>query len=121
LRSAGTPEAKFNEVAAQYGRDVAKTDSFTVASPVANMPPYSAFARAALAGQPGDVVGPVESGSAVYVIRITGRSEPEPAVLSTKIPAMRERLLQQKVQNYVMYWFNNLKENSKIEDLRDAS
>ena len=121
LRSANAPDAKFRDVAAQYGRDVAQTDSFTVASPVANLPPYSAFARAALAGQPDDVVGPVESGSAVYVIRITGRSEPEPAVLSTQIPAMRERLLQQKVQNYVMYWFNQLKENSKIEDLRDAS
>ncbi|HEU4928699.1 MAG TPA: SurA N-terminal domain-containing protein [Candidatus Krumholzibacteria bacterium] len=121
LRSANAPEAKFDQVASQYGHDVAKTDSFSVASPVAGLPPYSAFARAALAGQPGDVVGPVESGSAVYVIRITGRSEPEPAVLSTQIPAMRERLLQQKVQSYVMYWFNQLKENSKIEDLRDAS
>ena len=121
LRSANSPDAKFNEVASQYGHEVAKTDSFTVTSPVANLPPYSAFARAALAGQPGDVVGPVESGSAVYVIHLTGRSEPEPAVLSTKIPAMRERLLQQKVQNYVMYWFNDLKEKSKIEDLRDAS
>ncbi len=121
LRSANAPEAKFGDVAAQYGHEVAKTDSFTVTSPVAGLPPYSAFARAALAGQPGDVVGPVESGNAIYVIQISGRNEPEPAVLSTKIPAMRERLLQQKVQNYVMYWFNQLKENSKIEDLRDAS
>ena len=121
LRSANSPEAVFRDVAAQYGHEVAKTDSFSVTSPVADLPPYSAFARAALAGQPGDIMGPVESGSAVYVIHITGRNEPEPAVLSTRIPAMRERLLQQKVQEYVMYWFNQLKENAKIEDLRDAS
>jgi len=120
LRSAVAPEASFGKVAEQYGHDVAKTDSFSVATPVAGLPPYSAFARAALAGQPGDVVGPVASGNMVYVIKITARNEPDAAAMSTKVAAMRDRLYQQKVQNYVVYWFNQLKENSKIEDLRDA-
>lgn len=121
LRSNSAPEAVFRDVAKQYGYEVAKTDSFSVSTPVAGLPGYSAFARAALAGQPGDAVGPVASGDAIYVIHIIGRSEPDPSVLSSRIPATRDRLYQQKVQSYVMHWFNQLKENSKIEDLREAS
>jgi parvulin-like peptidyl-prolyl isomerase len=121
LRSAVVPSAVFRDVAKQYSYDVAKTDSFTVATPVAGLPPYSEFARAALAGQAGDVVGPVASGNMVYVIKVTGRKDPEPAAMQAKIPATRDRLYQQKVQSYVMYWFNQIKENAKIEDLREAS
>ncbi len=121
LRSALAPDAAFRNVAKQYNYEVATTDSFSVATPVAGLPPYSAFARAAISGQPGDVVGPVASGDAVYVIAIMGRSEPTPSELSKRIPATRDRLYQQKVQTYVMHWFNQLKENSKIEDMRDAS
>ncbi len=121
LRSAASPDAKFSDIAGQYGVEVAKSDSFAVATPVAGLPPYSAFARAALAGAPGDVVGPVASGNSVYVIKIVARNEPTPAEMSTKIPAMRDRLYQQKVQGYVMYWFNALKESSQIEDMREAS
>jgi peptidylprolyl isomerase/peptidyl-prolyl cis-trans isomerase D len=121
LRSANAPDAAFRAVAQTYGYEVAKTDSFSVATPVAGLPPYSAFARAALAGQAGDVVGPVASGDALYVVKITGRNDPDPSEMSKRIPGMRYRLYQQKVQSYVMYWFNQLKENSKIEDLRDTA
>jgi len=121
LRSANAPDAAFRAVAQTYGYEVAKTDSFSVATPVAGLPPYSAFARAALAGQAGDVVGPVASGDARYVVKITGRNDPDPSEMSKRIPGMRDRLYQQKVQSYVMYWFNQLKENSKIEDLRDTA
>ena len=100
---------------------VATNGSFSVSTPVAGLSPYSAFARASLAGQVDDVVGPIESGNFVYVIKITGRSTPDPSALSKKIPGMRERLLQQKVQNYVIYWFDQLRDNSKIEDLREVS
>jgi len=121
LRSAMTPSSVFRDVAKKYNYDVAKTDSFTVATPVADLPPYSAFARAALAGQPGDVIGPVASGNNVYVIKVTGRKDPEMAAMSAQIPAMRDRLYQQKVQSYVMYWFNQIKDKAKIEDMREAS
>ena len=41
--------------------------------------------------------------------------------MSAQIPAMRDRLYQQKVQSYVMYWFNQIKDKAKIEDMREAS
>lgn len=121
LRSATAPDSKFREVAKTYGYEVATTDSFSVATPVAGLPPYSAFARAALAGSAGDAVGPVDSGNAVYIISILGRNEPDTAAMAARVPATRDRLYQQKVQAYVGYWFNHLKEKSKIEDLREAS
>ena len=121
LRSAAVPDKTFGTVAAQYGYAVEKTDSFSVATPVGDIPPYSAFARAALAGNTGDVVGPVLSGNSLYVIKIVGRNEPDPAAMAAKAPAMRDRLQQQKVQAYIGYWFTQLKEKSKIEDLREAS
>ncbi len=121
LRSAVTPRTTFRDVARQYGYDVAKTDSFSVSTPVADLPPYSAFARAALSGHPGDAVGPVASGNVVYVIQITGRRDPEPAQMTRLVPGMRDRVYQQKVQSYVLYWFARLKEESNIEDLREAS
>ncbi len=121
LRTAGVPDTDFRTVARNYGYEVAKTDSFTLATPVAGLPPYSSFARAALAGQPGDLLGPVESGGSMYVLRLTGRNDPPQTVMTAKIPAMRERLYDAKVQSYVMYWFAQLREKSKIEDRRNVS
>jgi hypothetical protein len=69
----------------------------------------------------GDVVGPVLSGNALYVLKIIARNEPDPATVAAQVPAMRDRLLQQKVQAYIGYWFTQLKEKSEIEDLREAS
>lgn len=115
------PSKPFRDVAAQYGYTVEKTDSFSVTTPVGDIPPYSAFARAALAGNVNDVVGPVLSGNSLYVIRIGGRNEPDAAAMAARAPAMRDRLQQQKVQAYIGYWFTQLKEESKIEDLREAS
>jgi peptidyl-prolyl cis-trans isomerase D len=121
MLTAAKPDIPLRTSAAQYGYQVVKTDSFTVASPVAGLAPYSAFARAALVGRVGETVGPVVSGNTVYVIAIVGRFDPQPEVLAAKIPETRNRLYQQKTQSYIAYWINQLKESSKIEDLREAS
>jgi peptidyl-prolyl cis-trans isomerase D len=121
LRTASMPDKPFGEAAKPYNYAIERTDSFSVTTPVADLPPYSAFARAALAGQVGDVVGPVLSGNALYVLKIIARNEPDPATVAAQVPAMRDRLLQQKVQAYIGYWFTQLKEKSEIEDLREAS
>jgi peptidyl-prolyl cis-trans isomerase D len=121
LLSAAAPDKPLRDVAAQYGYTVEKTDSFSVTTPAGDIPPYSPFARAALAGNVNDVVGPVLSGNSLYVIKVVGRHEPDAAALAARAPATRDRLQQQKVQAYIGYWFTQLKEKSKIEDLREAS
>jgi parvulin-like peptidyl-prolyl isomerase len=119
-KSAAIPDADFAKVAAQYGYKVAKTDSFTVAASPPEMGPSSPFARAALATEAGQVAGPVESGNSVYVIRVIAHVEPPTSVFRSRAPALLEQVRQQKIQDYVMYWYNDLKEKSRIEDFRDA-
>ena len=119
-KTATLPDVPFARAAAQYGYRVAKTDSFTVYQPPTGMAPQSQFARGALAADPGAVVGPIESGNSVYVIRLLGRVSPAAAVFKSRAPALLQQIRDQKTQTYVMYWYNDLKEKSKIEDLRQA-
>lgn len=120
-KSAAPPDANFAKVATQYGYKAAKTDSFTVVSPPPQTgPPLSAFARAALMVEPGGVTAPVENGNSVFIVRLIGRREPATSVFKSRAPEMLEQLRQQKIQDYVMYWYNDLKERGKIEDLRQA-
>jgi parvulin-like peptidyl-prolyl isomerase len=120
-RSASAPGATLESVAAQQGYKVAKTDSFTVDAPPAGMMPKSAFARAALSLAPGTVSKPVESGNSVYVITVVGRRDPDQAAFTARAGALRDNLYRTRVQEYVSYWYNRVKESSKIEDLRDAA
>ncbi len=119
-KTATLPDMPFARAAAQYGFRVAKTDSFTVYQPPAGMAPQSEFARGALASEPGMVGGAVESGNSVYVIRLIGRVSPATEVFKSRAPALLQQLRDQKIQAYVMYWYNDLKEKSKVEDLRQA-
>jgi hypothetical protein len=120
-RSAVVPDASFDKVAAQYQCTVEKTDSFTVAQPVAGLGPYSAFAQTALSTPPGEIAAPVQSGSAVYVIRVDGRKEPDASLFQARAAGIRERIYQEKVQEYVAYWYEQVRKQTTIEDLRDAS
>ncbi|HEU4364786.1 MAG TPA: peptidyl-prolyl cis-trans isomerase, partial [Candidatus Krumholzibacteria bacterium] len=104
-RSAAVPDVPFEKAAAQYQYTVAKTDSFTVAGPVADLGPNSAFAQAALSTAPGTVSPPVESGNAVYVIRVDGRKDPDEAVFQARAGQIYDRLYQERVQAYVNHWY----------------
>lgn len=119
--SAAVPAVLFEQAAAQYRYTVARTDSFTVAQPLEDRGPYSPFAQAALSTPPGTVSSPVESGNAVYVIRVDGRRDPDEAVFQTLAPQIRDRLYQERVQAYVSHWYEELRKASTIEDFRDAS
>jgi parvulin-like peptidyl-prolyl isomerase len=119
-RSASGQGATFDGAAAQYGYKVARTDSFTVAQPPAGMMPNSAFARAALDLDANGVSKPVESGNAVYVVNLLGRRDPTQADFTKNAGAVRDQVYRQKVQDYVAYWYGEVKDKSKIEDLRGS-
>jgi peptidyl-prolyl cis-trans isomerase D len=119
-KTATLPNVPFARAAAQYGYRVVKTDSFTVYTPPAGMQPQCEFTRGALASDPGTVGGAIESGNSVYVIHLLGRVSPPGEVFKSRAPALLQQLRDQKIQTYVMYWYNDLKEKSKIEDFRQA-
>jgi peptidyl-prolyl cis-trans isomerase D len=117
-RSASVEGTSFDAAAAQYGYKIAKTDSFTVAQTPPGMTPNAPFARAALAVETGAVSKPVESGNAVYVLQVTGRRDPTQADFNKRAGEMRDAVYTRKVQEYVAYWYGNVKDSSKIEDMR---
>jgi peptidyl-prolyl cis-trans isomerase D len=120
-RSASAPEATLESAAKQYNYKVTSTDSFTVMTPPAGMPPAAPFARAALAINPGAVSKPIESGNSVYVITVTGRRDPDQAAFAAQAGQVRDTVYRQKVQEYVAFWYGNIKDTSTIEDLRDVA
>jgi parvulin-like peptidyl-prolyl isomerase len=120
-RSASAQGATLESAAAQYNYRVVKTDSFTVTTPPPGMPAGAPFARAALALLPNAVSAPIESGNSVYVLVVTGRKDPDQGAFAAKAGALRDAVYQQKVQEYVAYWYGNVKESSEIEDLRDTA
>jgi len=117
-RSASVEGTTFDAAAAQYGYKIAKTDSFTVAQTPPGMAPNAPFARAALALEVNAVSKPVESGNAVYVLQVTGRRDPTQADFTKRAGEMRDAVYTRKVQEYVAYWYGEVKDKSKIEDLR---
>jgi len=119
-RTASIPDADFGQAAAQYGYKVVATDSFTVAAPPAGITAYSPFTRAALSTSEGTVSAPVESGSGVYVIKVVGRRDADQTEFTARAGALRDEIQRQKIQEYVMYWYNDLKDKTRIEDMRDA-
>jgi parvulin-like peptidyl-prolyl isomerase len=116
--ASASPGSAFDAAAVQYGFKVEKTDSFTVAQPPKGMAPNSAFGRAALSLQTNAVSKPVESGNAVYVLTVVGRRDPSQADFNALAGQVRDQAYRQKVQEYVAYWYGNVKDKSKIEDMR---
>jgi len=117
-RSAAIPNVPFAQAAKQYGYTVAKSDSFTVSTPPVGH--STAFARAALSTEVGSVTPGIESGNSVYVIHVLGRREGELAVYKVRGPQLLDQLRSQKIQEYVMHWYETLKEKNTVEDFRET-
>jgi hypothetical protein len=110
-----------SEAAALYGYQSARIDTFVVGDSVDGQPPRSPLAYAAFDMNPGDVSPPVESYGSYYVLKVLDRSAIDEAAFVVQAEAIRQRVYQSKAQEYIGYWYQNLRENSKIEDYRGAA
>ncbi|MCH7549464.1 MAG: SurA N-terminal domain-containing protein [Candidatus Krumholzibacteriota bacterium] len=125
FRSLADLDASFAKTAANYGLTVEQTDTFSVRERAADgIPPYSAFSYAALTAP--DVFKkllspPVETDGVFYVIHVLYRSKLDVRGFEGQSVAIRDRLFQRKVQQYMAWWYENLREKSNIEDYRVAS
>ena len=124
FRSLRSSDAGFAATVSQYGLASARTDTFLVRDRVGNaMPPYSAFAYAALEAPKVYnelLTPPVESDGVIYVIHVLYRSDLDAAAFQQQSDGIRDRIYQRKVQEYIAYWYEELRENSEIEDYRGA-
>jgi len=116
-----TTPAGFQEAADDYGYTVHKPDPFRVNQPVGDIPPFSPFAYAALKLAADALCPPVESNNAYYVFRVLQRSDVDEAEFASRAPAISDRLHQEKLQAYIGYWYEHLKENAEIKDYRDGA
>lgn len=108
------------QAAEAYGYSVQQLGPFTAAEPVGNIGPYSPFAYAALSVVEGETPPTVLSGNSYYVLTLTERSEFDLEAFKAQADAIHSRLLQQRIDAYIAYWYEELKEESEIEDYRAA-
>jgi len=104
--------------AQQYQYAVVPTDTFTVRSRVGAIRASSAFQNAALALEAGAVSPPIEGDDAIYVIQLLYKSPFDTARFQEQAPPIRERIYQRRVQQYVAWWYEAIRKDSKIEDYR---
>ena len=113
-----TTRDTFQNVAADYEYTVHSPEPFRVADPVDNLPPFSPFAYAAIDLADDAVSPPVESDGNYYLIHLIERGPFDEEAFQTRAEALNGRLQQQKAQTYMVYWYDQLKENAEIEDYR---
>ena len=114
-----TSPVSLAEAAEDYGIEVHRPEAFRYIDRVEGMPPRSPFAYAALHAETGALSPPVESGGMYVVFKVLERSPTDEEEYANRAAAITERLRTEKIRAYVGYWYQQLKENAKIEDYRE--
>ncbi len=78
----------------------------------------SVIAKTALALEIQTISPPIEFRGSYYVIQLMNRSPVEEEEFQKSAPGLSEQLYQEKLQRFVIYWYEMLEKNSKIEDFR---
>jgi len=68
----------------------------------------------------GSFSAPVESYGSIFVVELMYRDPFNQTTFNAQADAVRMRLYQTKAQQYIAYWYEQLRENSKIEDFRSS-
>jgi parvulin-like peptidyl-prolyl isomerase len=97
-----------------------KPEPFQVSKNIERFGAYSPFATAAFALNTGGISPPIESHGSYFVIKLLSRTPFDAADYETKMASIGSRLFQEKVQEFMVYWYGKLEENSNIEDYREA-
>jgi len=118
--SASSRGVSLASAAQQYQYTVVPTDTFTVRGRVGSIRASSPFQYAALALEAGAVSPPIDGDDEVYVIELLFKGTFDAARFQEQAPTIRERVYQRKVQQYVAWWYEAIREGSKIEDFRGA-
>ena len=114
-----TASLGFEKTGAAHNLAIQTPDTFQVADNVIPFGPRSLFAKTALGLNVGAVSPPVEVREAYYVIQLVSRSNVDEEDLLKSSPGLFNRLYQTKLERFVAFWYDDLKENSKIEDYRN--
>jgi parvulin-like peptidyl-prolyl isomerase len=108
----------FETAAQTYNATVANPDTFRVVDNLELFGARSTVAEAALNVAQGEISPPIESRQSYVVLEVHYRSEIDPEDYREQIPPIRDRLLNQKVQQYITFWYERLRDDSEVEDYR---
>lgn len=106
----------FEAAAAAQGVPVQTLANFHVSDNLEKFGSYSTFATAAFSVS--DLAPPIECRGAYYVIKLLNRTSFDQEDFQQKMSTIGSRLYQQRVQEYVAYWYQQMEDNSTIEDYR---
>lgn len=108
----------FREAAQVYEKEVKTTDTFKASENLEGFGSASPVALAALRADRGRVAPPIQARRSFVVIHVLEKSEFDEAEFLAQARQIREELEYQKIQSYTVYWFEQVKAASVIEDFR---
>jgi parvulin-like peptidyl-prolyl isomerase len=101
-----------------YGLEAKETGTFRRTTGVDPFGPNSVIADVGLVISPGAASPPVEWRLTFFVVKLISRAEMDPEDYKTKIPEIKQALLQRKIQSFSQAWYNKLASEAQIEDYR---
>lgn len=112
-------DGDFEGAASRMGLEVIAVENFHVSDNLEKFGTYSKFATAAFSIGEGSITPPVEMGGSFYVIKLLKREPFDEEDYREKMEDIGNRLYQQKVQEFLGYWYERLEKASKIDDYRN--
>ncbi|UCG52434.1 MAG: hypothetical protein JSW58_02465, partial [Candidatus Latescibacterota bacterium] len=110
--------AGIDEAVETYQTPMQESETFHAVDNLDDFGPNSAVATAALSVEIGEICPPVECRGSYVVIHVVEKSAPDQTDYKARFATIRDRLEGQKIQAYVAYWYEELREQSQIEDYR---
>jgi len=101
-----------------YSLTAKETGTFRAQDNIDPFGPHSQVAELALSIAPGEVGPPIESRMSLVVVNLLSRGTIDPEDYQARTPAIRQRVLQRKVQVYSQAWYETLSTEADIEDYR---
>ncbi len=108
------------DAAKKYGMKHAVTDTFTLRENIPGIGFATAFARAALSLEPGEMLPEVRTQRGVYLIKLLYKSPFDEKDFAAKRAALSQSLLFNRRRQILTQWQNQLLENAKIVDRRTS-
>jgi peptidyl-prolyl cis-trans isomerase D len=109
----------FEAAAESHQYAIVTSDTFKVSENLADLGPHNMLARTVLSLPVGSISSPIETRSSYFIAELLIKTPIDEEDYQKNAPALSSRLYQEKLQNFITHWYEEIKENSNIEDYRN--
>ncbi len=110
--------ASLDQIAREDSLKINETGLFVINANIPLVGKDPAFSGAAFETEVGKISKPIAGNRGYFLLEVIDKSTYQPSDLESAIADKKTKLLDEKKNNLYMAWYNNLKENAKIQDLR---